>query len=132
LPFDIAEHQDIKSFQLCLGRGGACKGTNHVCHLCKLHSDNVQLPNQLPCNCCSSACYHHAMHDKLHCDEASPKLEALNRKEEVVHLLSVVRKMKVKRGKNQWEMLYDKCSIHLVADGAAMKIYNPSRLPFVN
>jgi hypothetical protein len=40
--------------------------------------------------------------------------------------------MKVKRGKNKWEMLYGKCSIHLVADGAAMKIDNPSRLPFVN
>jgi hypothetical protein len=132
LPFDIAEPQDMKSFQLCLGRGGACKGTNYFCHLCQLHSDNVQLPNQLPCTCCSSACYHHAMHDKLHCDEAAPKLEALNRKEEVVHLLSVVRKIKAKRGKNQWEMLYDKCSIHLVADGAAMTIDNPSRLPFVN
>jgi hypothetical protein len=72
------------------------------------------------------------MHDKLHCDEAAPKLEALNRKEEVVHLLSVMWKMKAKRGKNQWEILYDKCSIHFMADGAAMKIDNPSRLPFLN
>jgi hypothetical protein len=122
----------MKSFQLCLGRGGACKGTNYFCHLCQLHSDNVQLPNQLPCTCCSSAFYHHAMHAKLHCDEAALKLEALNRKEEVVHLLSVVRKIKAKRGKNQWEMLYDKCSIHLVTDGAAMTIDNPSCLQFVN
>jgi hypothetical protein len=132
LPFDISEPQDMTSFQLCLGRGGACKGMNYFCHLCQLHSDNVQLPNQLPCTCCSSACYHHAMHDKFHCDEAVPTLEALNRKEEVVHLLSVVQKMKEKRGKNQWEMLYGKCSIHLVADGAAMTIDNLSRLPFVN
>jgi hypothetical protein len=72
------------------------------------------------------------MHDKLHCDEAAPTLEALNRKEEVVHLLSVVLKIKAKRGKNQWEMFYDKCSIHLVADGAAMTIDNLSCLPFVN
>jgi hypothetical protein len=28
LTFSVAEPQDIKSFQLCLGRGGACKGTN--------------------------------------------------------------------------------------------------------
>jgi hypothetical protein len=72
------------------------------------------------------------MHEKLHCDEAAPTLKALNRKEEVVHLLSVVRKRKARRGKNQWKMLYDKCSIHLVADGATMTIDNPSRLPFVN
>jgi hypothetical protein len=72
------------------------------------------------------------MHDKLHCDEAAPKLEAFNRKEEVVHLLGVVREMKAKCGKNQWEMRYDKCIIHLVADRAVMTIDNPSRLPFVN
>jgi hypothetical protein len=59
-------------------------------------------------------------------------LEALNRKEEVVHLLSVICKMKVKRGKSQCEMLYDKCSIHIVANGAVMTIDNPSCLPFVN
>jgi hypothetical protein len=29
-------------------------------------------------------------------------------------------------------MLHDKCSIHLVDDGAVMIIDNPSRLPFVN
>jgi hypothetical protein len=132
LHFDIAEPQDTKSFQLCPGRGGACKRTNNFCHLCQLHSDNVQLPNQLPCTCCSTKCYHHAMHAKLNCDKEAPKLEAINRKEEVVHLISVIRKMKAKRGKSQWEMLYDKCSIHIVDDCTAMKIDNPSRFPFVN
>jgi hypothetical protein len=43
LTFDIPEPQDMKSFQLCLGRGGACKGTNCFCQLCQLHSDSVQL-----------------------------------------------------------------------------------------
>jgi hypothetical protein len=31
LPFEIPEPQDMKYFQLCLGRGGACKGTNYFC-----------------------------------------------------------------------------------------------------
>jgi hypothetical protein len=53
LPFDIPERQDMKSFQLCLGRGGACKGTNYFCHMCQLRSDIVQLPNQVVCEKCS-------------------------------------------------------------------------------
>jgi hypothetical protein len=50
----------------------------------------------------------------------------------VVHLLSVVQKMKANRGKTQWEMLYDKCSIHLMADGATTTIGNLSGLPFMS
>jgi hypothetical protein len=55
LPFDIPEPQDMKSFQLCLGRGGACKGTNEFCHSCQLHSESVQLPNQIACQKYASA-----------------------------------------------------------------------------
>jgi hypothetical protein len=72
LPFNIMEPQDTKSFQLCLGRGGACKGTNYFCHMCQLHSDSVQLPNQVACEKCEHAlsptvkkkCYCQPMHDK--------------------------------------------------------------------
>jgi hypothetical protein len=55
LPFDIPEPQDMKSFQLCLGRGGACKVNTYPCHLCQLYIDNVQLPNQIACQKCASA-----------------------------------------------------------------------------
>jgi hypothetical protein len=55
LPFDIPEPQDVKSFQLCLGRGGAYKANNYFCHFCQLHIDSVQLPNQIACRKCAYA-----------------------------------------------------------------------------
>jgi hypothetical protein len=55
LPFDILEPQYMKSFQLCLGWGGACKGTNYFCHLYQLQIDSVKLPNQIACRKCASA-----------------------------------------------------------------------------
>jgi hypothetical protein len=36
----------------------------------------------------------------------------------------------VKRVKSQWEILYNKCSIHLAEDGVAIIIDNPSGLGF--
>jgi hypothetical protein len=41
------------------------------------------------------------MHRGLYCDEAAPKLEALNQKEEVFHLLRFVWKIKAKHGNTQ-------------------------------
>jgi hypothetical protein len=51
----------MKSLQLCLTRGGAEKGVHFICHFCQLHSNDIDLPNQVPC--CSEhgpekACYH--------------------------------------------------------------------------
>jgi hypothetical protein len=37
----------------------------------------------------------------------------------------------VKRGKSQWEMVYNKCSIHLIEDGVAITIDNPSGVGFL-
>jgi hypothetical protein len=54
LPFEIPEPQDMKSFQLCLGWGGAYKGANYFFHLCQLHSDIVHLPTQIVCQKCAS------------------------------------------------------------------------------
>jgi hypothetical protein len=40
----------MKSLQLCLTRGGAAKGVHFFCHiLCQLHSDGIELTNQVPC-----------------------------------------------------------------------------------
>jgi hypothetical protein len=71
LPFKIPEQQDMKSFQLCLKSGGACKGMNYFCHPCQLHSDNVQLPSQLLYGHCvvphPTNRYHHCTHDIVYC-----------------------------------------------------------------
>jgi predicted nucleic acid-binding Zn-ribbon protein len=181
LPFDIPEPQDMKSFQLCLGRGGACKGTNYFCHLCQLHSDSVQLPNQIACRKCASAshvtpptththipttyeqppptlpnvlplppvtpipatvpipvtppvlpkkCYCHIMCTEVACATAETQLRALQANPEIQQLWETAQRTNAKRGKSQWEMLYNKCSIHLVEDGVAIIIDNPSGLGF--
>jgi hypothetical protein len=41
LSFEFPEPQDMKSIQLCLNRGGVCKGTYYVYHICQLHSHTV-------------------------------------------------------------------------------------------
>jgi hypothetical protein len=51
-PFLIPEPQDMKSNQICIGRGGASKGPGvlHFCHLCMCTmctSDEIMLPNQV-------------------------------------------------------------------------------------
>jgi hypothetical protein len=45
-PFLVPEPQDMKSHQLCLGVGGACKGPGvvHFCHLCSRTGDDVAVP----------------------------------------------------------------------------------------
>jgi hypothetical protein len=48
-PFKIADPQDMKSLKLSLTRSGAAKGMHFLCHLCQLHSDDIALPNQVPC-----------------------------------------------------------------------------------
>jgi hypothetical protein len=53
-PFLVSEPQDMKSNWLCLKRGGPAKspGIKHFCHLCQIRSNDISLPNQLPCLTC--------------------------------------------------------------------------------
>jgi hypothetical protein len=54
IPFLFLKPQDMKSHQLCLGVGGACKGPGvvHFCHLCSRTSDDIAVPNQILCEAC--------------------------------------------------------------------------------
>jgi hypothetical protein len=49
---------------------------------------------------------------------------------EIQQLWETARCTNVKGGKSQWEMLYNKCSIHLVEDGVAIIIDDLSGLVF--
>jgi hypothetical protein len=54
LPFQVTDPQDMKSSQLCMGRGGASKQLPHFCHLCQKHSHDLSRPNQVKCHGCLS------------------------------------------------------------------------------
>jgi hypothetical protein len=58
-------------------------------------------------------------------------LRALHANPGVQQLWEASQSINVKRGKLQWEMLYKKCSIHLIEDGVNIKIDNPPGLEFM-
>jgi hypothetical protein len=125
MPFEVPDPQDMKSFQLCLNRVGACKGTNYLCDMCQLHSDNVQRPEQLPCENCVMVsppenCYCHPMHDAEYCSFAQTRLTEMHENPDAKHLASICRCIKAKWGNTQWEMLYDKCSMPHILDAAGI------------
>jgi hypothetical protein len=45
-------------------------------------------------------------------------------------LWEAARRTNMKRGKYQWEMMYNTCSIHIIEDGVAIIFDNPSGLGF--
>jgi hypothetical protein len=49
--FKVSEPHDMKSYWLCLKRGGTMKapGIIHFCHLCQCRSNDIALPNMVPC-----------------------------------------------------------------------------------
>jgi hypothetical protein len=57
-------------------------------------------------------------------------MRALQANPEIQQLWETARRTNAKRGKSQWGMLYNKCSIHLVEDGVEIIIDNPSGLGF--
>jgi hypothetical protein len=58
------------------------------------------------------------------------QIRALHANPEIQQLWQTARRTTEKRGNFQREMLYKKCSIHLVEDGVAIVIDNPSGLRF--
>jgi hypothetical protein len=72
-------------------------------------------------------CYCQEMYAKHYCEMADSEMLELKNNSDVTYLVDMYRHIKANLDKTQWEMMYDKCSIHLVDDGAAFIIDN--RLP---
>jgi hypothetical protein len=67
-PFNVSEHQDMKSSQLCINRGDATKQISYFCHLCQKHSDDIARPNRMARGKSARICdkalrYHYPMMD---------------------------------------------------------------------
>jgi hypothetical protein len=73
-------------------------------------------------------CYYHIMCTEVACATAETHMRAQQANPEIHQMWETARCRNVKRGKSQWEMLYNKCSIHLVEDGVAIIIETPSGL----
>jgi hypothetical protein len=69
------------------------------------------------------------MNEKHYCEMVDSKISELKKNSDVTYLAGIFRGIKATRGKTQWEVIYDKCSNHLVADNTAIAIDNPLRPP---
>jgi hypothetical protein len=67
---------------------------------------------------------------KVACATADTQMRALQANPDIQRLWEAARRTNAKRVKYQWEMMYNKCNIHLVEDRVAIIIDNPSGLVF--
>jgi hypothetical protein len=129
-PFLISEPQDMKSHQICFGRGGAAKGPGivHFCHLCMCTSDNIALSNQVQCEMCKAApthvCLHRNIYGAAEVQRRREELAALKLVPLVTTIIQVCRdKVPIKYWddpkKSPWEHLYENMPLYLVLVGIA-------------
>jgi hypothetical protein len=67
---------------------------------------------------------------KVFCATAETQMRILQANPDIQQMWEAARCTNAKRGKSQWEMMYNKCSIHLSEDGVEIIINNPSGLVF--
>jgi hypothetical protein len=130
-PFEIADQQDMNSFQLCLTRGGAAKGKHYFCHLCQIHSDDISLCNENTGSCAYAltaenghTCHHIRLVNADCISEAIRELSGLQVIAEVQRMTHELQSVKVARGKTKWAILYEKCKLHLLLQGSATCVNN--------
>jgi hypothetical protein len=135
-PFLIPEPQDMKSHQICLGRGGAAKGPGvvHFDHLCMCTSDEIALPNQVLCDECKKArhyiCLHHKVLDAEEVRRSKEELLGMDQNPLVCQIVRVCKDTVPARvwddpKQSAWEHLYNEMPLHLVAVGISPGLYDP-------
>jgi hypothetical protein len=69
---------------------GGVKQIPYVCHLCRIHSDDIAHPNKLPCTECSirvgRLCYHYPVMDTALVYQVRREKDILDKKDEAQRL----------------------------------------------
>jgi hypothetical protein len=116
--------QDMFSHQKCLGQGGAMKNVTYACHLCSIHRDDLNTPNEVACDDCirqgaQTPCFHQTVSDEQFIDSMRDQKEQMLAEKPHLALLPL-RNSKVRCGNGG---LNDNCTdpYHIEFEGRSVQ-----------